>query len=81
MTRKLLGAPWAVSFLGAAASGAQQPAAPAPSSLTGEWELTIVTFGNSRSSRMNLRAEKAKLTGSVRRRAKSVAITGSVSGK
>jgi amidase len=81
MTRKFLGALWAVSFLGAAASKAQQPATPAPSSLTGEWELTIVTFGNPRSSRMNLRTEKAKLTGSVRRRGKSVPVIGSVDGQ
>ena len=65
------------AVLGAATAAAQ---APAPASLTGDWILTTVAFGNERSERLSLRQEKGKLTGSVYRRGKPVSFTGKVEG-
>ena len=63
----------------AAAPGAAQAPAPA-ANLTGDWILTTVVFGHERSERLRLKSEKGKLSGSVYRRAKEVALTGRVEG-
>jgi hypothetical protein len=64
----------------AAAIADQQAPASGPQVLTGEWILTIVTFGHERGERLHLKADKGKLSGSVRRRGKDVAFTGKVDG-
>lgn len=57
------------SFLIVAASvlttsiAAGQETSRAPASLSGEWVLTTVVFGNERSERMNFQVEKGKVTG------------------
>ena len=56
------------------------PAGPAPDDLSGEWVLTIVTFGNERSERLLLRSEKGRIAGSVYRRGKNVPLTGKAEG-
>jgi len=63
----------------AAAGSALQAPAPA-SSVTGDWILTLVVFGNERSERLSLKTEKAKLSGSVYRRGKPVTFTGKIDG-
>ena len=59
---------------------AGQETSRAPSSLSGEWILTTVVFGNERSERMNLQVEKKKVTGSVYRRGKRIPLTGRIEG-
>ena len=57
-----------------------QEAPRAPASLSGEWILTTVVFGNERSERLNLQVEKGKVTGSVYRRRKRVPLAGKIEG-
>lgn len=57
------------------------PVAAAPIDLSGEWVLTTITFGNERSERLQIRAEKGKLAGSVYRRGKNVPLTGKSEGE
>jgi amidase len=65
------------------ATGVSPAAAQAPASaanLTGDWILTTVVFGHERSERLHLKSEKGKLSGSVYRRGKDVALTGKAEG-
>jgi amidase len=74
------------SFLIVAASvlttsiAAGQETSRAPASLSGEWVLTTVVFGNERGERMNLQVEKGKVTGWVYRRRKRIPLAGKTEG-
>ena len=65
-------------LLGAATVRAQAPAGAATP--TGEWELTTTIFGVPLGERLNLKVEKGTLSGSIRRRGKSIPVSGRVDG-
>ena len=69
----------AASFL-IASVAAGQAAPRSPASLSGEWVLTTVVFGNERSERLDLKVGKGKVTGSVYRRGKRVPLAGKIEG-
>ena len=69
-----------VALVLTASIAAGQEAPRAPASLSGEWLLTTVIFGNERGERMNLQVEKGKVTGSVYRRGKRVPLAGKIEG-
>jgi amidase len=77
-TRGFFPALAALVLIASAAFGQEAPRAPA--SLSGEWVLTTVYFGNERGERMNLQVEKGKVTGWVYRRGKRVPLAGKVEG-
>src|SRR5262249_28071726 len=63
----------AIAMSAALALARQQAWVSPTASLTGEWILTIVIFGNERSERLSLKSEKGKVAGTVHRRGKDVA--------
>jgi len=79
MNGRRIGIALALSVLAASVAAGRQTSS-APSSLSGEWVLTTVVFGNERSERLSLRVEKGKLTGSVYRRGKNIPLAGKVEG-